>query len=70
VNIKEVETVFSDTVNEAAHVSTLLLSTDVNSVLLIGFGGHEQTGFFGHVESQQAAHRPPVLNHFVANGQP
>jgi len=35
-------------------------------VFLVGFGGHEQTCFFGHVEPQQAAHKPPVLNRFVA----
>ena len=66
-NVKEVKPVFSDSVDEAAHVSTLLLSPDVDGVLLVGFSGHEQTSFFGHVAPQQAAHRPPVLNRFVAD---
>ena len=65
-NVKEVKPVFSDSVDEAAHVSTLLLSPDVDGVLLVGFSGHEQTGFFGHVEPQQVAHKPPLLNRFVA----
>ena len=41
VDVKKVKTVFSDTVDEAAHVSALLLGTDVHGVLLVGFGGHE-----------------------------